>query len=100
LDFLKIDTDGMEAHVLRGARRTLRELRPAILFELVPENLRESGESAEGVVSLLTELGYRLLHEGTLVPWRKDVEAIDATERGKCVNVLAWPSEKAIPAAT
>ncbi len=34
VDFIKIDVDGQEARVLRGARGTLRRFRPPVLFEL------------------------------------------------------------------
>jgi len=37
LDFLKIDVEGYELHVLHGAEGTLRRFRPVVLFE---ENIR------------------------------------------------------------
>lgn len=54
LDFLKIDVEGMECAVIRGARETLARCRPLIYVE----NDREE-QSAE-LVSLLRESGYRL----------------------------------------
>lgn len=57
LDFLKIDVEGYELHVLHGAERTLKQFRPLIIFE---ENIRgplehgiENGECA----AYLNELG-------------------------------------------
>jgi FkbM family methyltransferase len=97
LAFLKIDTDGMEAHVLRGGQETLRRLRPVLSFELVPQALQAAGESAERLVSLLEELGYRLLQEATLAPWPRSADALEATRRGTCVNVVAWPTERPLP---
>lgn len=37
VDFMKIDVEGMELHVLRGGERVVREHRPIILAEALPE---------------------------------------------------------------
>jgi FkbM family methyltransferase len=50
---LKIDAETHEVHILRGARRLLQEIKPAIWCEVSAENSRE-------VASLLHESGYRL----------------------------------------
>ncbi len=97
LDFLKIDTDGMEAQVLRGAQDSLRRLRPVVLFEFVPRSLRDAGESAEGVLGLLAEAGYLILREGALTPWERAEDAIDSASRGRFINLVAWPRERALP---
>jgi FkbM family methyltransferase len=56
---LKIDVEGSEAAVLRGARGMLsRPDRPAILFEHNPVTLTEAGASLGGLVDLLS--GYAL----------------------------------------
>lgn len=75
LDFIKCDTDGWEAHVLRGAEATLRRFRPAILLEVNPRGLLEQNESVRSVVSLLSDLGYALHHEDSLEPF-DDLEAV------------------------
>jgi len=100
IDFIKIDTDGMEMKVLRGAQETLRRFRPVVIFELIPQDITDAGDSAEALVQLLQELKYRLLHEGSLQPWRDYEEAINSTKRGACVNVVAWPIERPLQAAT
>ncbi|MCC6641486.1 MAG: FkbM family methyltransferase [Deltaproteobacteria bacterium] len=75
LDFIKCDTDGWEAHVLRGASATLRRFRPALLLEINPRGLVEQGESVRSLVSLLGDLGYGLHHEEDLAPF-DDLEAV------------------------
>ena len=51
-DFIKIDVEGAEAFVLRGARATLSRKRPAIVIET-------HGSKAEAeCISLLRDIGY------------------------------------------
>jgi FkbM family methyltransferase len=58
--FIKIDVEGAEPQVLRGARRLLREDRPTILSELHPTQLdRASGTTVEAFLRDIGELGYR-----------------------------------------
>jgi FkbM family methyltransferase len=58
LDFLKVDVDGFELKVFRGAVRTLKTLRPTVITEL--------GENAGEIIDLLKSCGYGFLHEKTL----------------------------------
>ena len=61
LDLLKVDAEGAEPLVFRGARATLERHRPAILFELNPLQLRRVAQcSAADVHDLLTGLGYEV----------------------------------------
>jgi FkbM family methyltransferase len=52
-DLIKIDTEGMEAAVLRGARQTIAEYRPALFVE------NNSEAHSPGVLALLDDLGYK-----------------------------------------
>jgi FkbM family methyltransferase len=60
LDLVKIDTDGHELAVLRGAAATLRRLRPAVIFEIGAYLLQERGVRVEDYFDLLEPLGYHL----------------------------------------
>ncbi len=62
VDFMKIDTDGYEFEVLLGARRTLKERRPVVVFETSLYGLQESGVEFRDVWDLLTPFGYRLVN--------------------------------------
>jgi FkbM family methyltransferase len=50
---LKIDVEGAELRLIRGAEKILRTLRPVVLIELSTENLRSQGSSIAEVVELL-----------------------------------------------
>jgi FkbM family methyltransferase len=69
---VKIDVEGCEVEVVRGARRVLRR-RPALLIELVDQN-------AGRVISALSRLGYAVARAGTrhLEPWPADAGASNA----------------------
>jgi FkbM family methyltransferase len=57
---IKMDVEGAEPQVVRGAARTLREDRPIILSELHPTQLeRASGTTAARFLSDMAALGYR-----------------------------------------
>ncbi len=56
--FIKIDTQGSEVKVLRGARETIARSHPTLLVEYWPKGLFEQGNSGEELISLLEELGY------------------------------------------
>jgi len=56
--FIKIDVEGMEHVVLRGARETLAHHRPIVLAELSEPLLRRNASSAREVLEFLCALGY------------------------------------------
>ncbi len=55
---IKIDVDGFELHVLRGAQKMLRQHRPRLWLEIHPGFLNAQGSSAEAVITFLRENGY------------------------------------------
>jgi FkbM family methyltransferase len=59
-DVIKIDTEGSELFVLKGARAVLARRRPLIFLSVHPSHLRSLGQSTEEVVALLSELGYEI----------------------------------------
>lgn len=65
LDFIKIDVEGFEMEVLKGAYATLKKYKPRLFVELDDANLKNQGSSAAGVCSYLAELGYTIFIEGT-----------------------------------
>ena len=74
---VKIDVEGAEAIVLRGAERILREVRPAVHIEV-------GEESADEVTAILHRHGYRLT----------DADGDADHEIARCVfNTLALPAD-------
>jgi FkbM family methyltransferase len=60
VDFIKVDTDGHEAQFLAGAESTLRQARPAMLVEAVPEAHPEGAAGVTRIFEALQELDYSL----------------------------------------
>jgi len=58
--FIKIDTDGHELEVLRGARGLLARHKPVVVFEIAGYVMEERGIAFSDYVSLLAPLGYTL----------------------------------------
>jgi len=57
---VKVDVEGAEVFVLRGMKRIMREMRPAIVLELHPQLLEEVGTPFDSVLALLQEFDYLL----------------------------------------
>lgn len=61
LDWLKIDVDGFECEVLKGAYGTLKNFRPKIFLELSEYTLIEQGENLESMLQFLFDQNYSLV---------------------------------------
>jgi FkbM family methyltransferase len=61
VDFIKIDVQGWEAAVLKGAGQTLSQNRPlCVRIEIWPTGLRRAGSSPDEVVALLGGAGLQI----------------------------------------
>lgn len=93
IDAVKVDVEGAEELVLRGAEASLRCFRPLVLLELQDPSLRTLGSSAKRVLSLLESLEYSLVgysvQTGKPEPGPlRDGQATDSP------NVVACPNER------
>jgi FkbM family methyltransferase len=69
VDVLKMDVEGAEELVLRGAKKALTRFKPIIIYEVVPERTAALRLSPRGAWDFLDRLGYQFLvidHDGEL----------------------------------
>ncbi len=72
VSLIKIDVQGAEERVLRGAFKTLQTWRPALYMEVDDGALRSMESSAERVLKLLQEAGYECHRLGKAAATRLD----------------------------
>ncbi len=80
IHFMKVDTEGAELYVLRGARDTIIRNQPLILFELSNSGIDAFGISREEIFEFINEsLGYRIydVRDFTLGKGPLDLEALE-----------------------
>jgi hypothetical protein len=65
VQLVKMDVDGFESEVLRGATALLRDSGPIFMMELSPYVLVERGSSVEELISFFIPNGYHFFHERT-----------------------------------
>ncbi len=92
LDFIKIDTDGYEMDVLRGAKNCLKSMRPQIIFEIGLYVMKEHNISFMDYWRFFEPLGYDLFNSANKKPvnpenYRKVIPA-----KGT-IDILALPKE-------
>lgn len=87
ISVLKIDVEGSEFHVLKGAGRILQQDRPLIVFECEQRHLPQ-GVSVSDVFSFLFDLGYEgsFVCRGKLLP----INLFDVTSHQKQDGEWFW----------
>jgi len=60
--FIKIDVEGHEHDVLKGAKHTLLKYRPAVLLELSENMLAANGSNSKAVLDYFTKANYQLFN--------------------------------------
>lgn len=60
VDFIKIDVEGFEIQVLKGAKKTLETFRPILVFEYSLENIQTQSGDIESTLNRLLEMNYHI----------------------------------------
>lgn len=55
IDLIKIDVEGFEFNVLKGAIRTIEKMRPTLFIELNNDNLKQQNTNAKELISFLEQ---------------------------------------------
>ena len=86
---LKIDVDGFECTVLRGAEGILRACRPLIVMEWAPYLHEAAGHRLEACLSVVRDLGYSFHDASSGEPLPADLSRVAArTGKGTSINVV------------
>ena len=80
--FLKIDVEGYEFSVIKGASKALHKHRPVVLAEVCDYMLRANSSSSEALFELMESYGYNFK-----VPKRKDNKFVKTSS-----NILFLPN--------
>ena len=91
--FIKLDVDGNELQVLKGAARTIMAERPAALIEIAPHVQDEVPGRFERLIETLSEFGYRLETASLGQPIPSSADMIRKMIKfGASMDVIARPA--------
>jgi FkbM family methyltransferase len=65
--FIKIDAEGSEYRVLKGATETFQKLRPYAILALHPAGILGNGDSLQLIYEFLTQLNYKVIYNGSIL---------------------------------
>ncbi len=90
IHFIKLDVDGFECDVLRGALSTLQKHKPIIFMELAPYVFAERGHSLNELLDLIQQAGYQFYQLGTRQALSMDPTYLNRLiPTGSSMNVMA-----------
>lgn len=90
VQLVKLDVDGFECDVLRGARNMLSTMRPVFVMEIAPYVLVERGASLDEMLSFFVPNGYKFYDERTEQPLPSTApELLRMIGDGAGINVIA-----------
>ena len=88
-EVIKIDVEGAEFHVLKGAEQTIKKNYPIIVFEYIPSGYLEEEDPAQ----YLNSLGYKLFDTNLYSEVSRQFYLSHYKDLG-AVNILAIPAQK------
>jgi FkbM family methyltransferase len=90
INLIKLDVDGYELEVLRGAADSLARFRPTIILECAPYTLEERGDDPSELGAIFAKYGYRIT-DMTDRPIRLDAAYLAGIPAGASINLIALP---------
>ena len=93
VDLIKIDVEGAELPVLKGARNVLSRFRPYLIIEIQHETAEQAGYKASDILEFLEPLDYRFYTIGR----KAKLMALSVETLRPFQNVLCAPTEKPLP---
>ena len=97
LDFIKVDTEGMDSKVLRGGIQTIKRTKPTIVAEILGMPVNEP--ELENMRNVLDEIGYRAWRVPTPIfnPNNSRMEKQNVFGGLFSSDILAIPKDKPMP---
>ena len=90
VDCIKLDIDGFECGMIRGANAVLSRWHPVIIMELAPYALEEQSETLGNLIDLLKSYGYSLFDLSKGTPLVMDSKILESyIPAGASLNVVA-----------
>lgn len=89
IDLIKIDVEGFELHVLRGAENVVRRFRPTLFVELSDDNLQAQGGTARALVEWIEQRGYAVTEAATGI-----AIAPDRPLDGCFLDIICHPAQR------
>lgn len=88
INLIKLDVDGFEAKVIKGATIVLTEYGPDIIMELAPSWIESKGDNVETIVNSLISIGYVFYNEVTFEKINNMLETLTDLSPGAGINVI------------
>ena len=89
IDLIKLDVDGFEGKVIRGALESLKRFSPILIMEVAPAWTEMRGDNIKDILYEIELLGYKFYHEIDFKEINNLTELIDALPPGGGFNILA-----------
>lgn len=91
INFIKVDVDGYEYKVIKGALRTLQVHKPVLMMEFGHYSLEGVGDRLEDLVDCLFSLGYTIRWDKEFYLFRDRSEILAAVPPDSTINVICHP---------